>query len=592
MLRLAWGTETTSARGAPPLARVSVAGACLLLATALAARARAQDAVALDRFSPTPAGDALFAAPDPTVTGHLAPNVGLVLAFADSPLVLVGSGPEGRTEVGKIVSHQLLAHALGSIACFDQVLVDLDVPLVVSQGGDSPATLDRGYASPRGAAWADIPAGLRWQVLRQRGVLPALAVTSRVVVPTGGPYAGAGVARYGFGLVVGADHGDTAWRASLERRRGDDDATLAIGGSDVALTGGVAWRSARIQLGAELLGATVTNQRQRAFGEASTNLEALFSVRYRWPRLTVGTALGPGLAPGLGTPSYRLVAGVTYALVGPPPPHHGGVRPGPRRTGDPARGPWWPTPDLAPQPDLSDRDGDGVPDEADRCPTIVGTGDGKRAGCPRDEDADGVSDALDRCPQAAGVPGPPERHGCPADTDGDGIDDADDPCPEEAAGPAPSERGCPAGLRRVGLKLIVSEEVRFDSGSARLVDANDGTLKLVAAYLAAHPEIARLAIDGHTDDAGREGANLELSRGRAVAVMRALLALGVDERRLEVRAFGSRQPVATNATAAGRAENRRVEFTVLATTEDGERGWREGPNADHPPEPVPPAAHP
>ena len=92
-----------------------------------------------------------------------------------------------------------------------------------------------------------------------------------------------------------------------------------------------------------------------------------------------------------------------------------------------------------------------------------------------------------------------------------------------------------------------------------------------------HPEIARVAVDGHTDSVGTARANLALSRRRAIAVMRWLVAHGVDERRLEARGFGPRRPIADNKTAEGRAKNRRVEFQILKRTDKGEAGWKDGP---------------
>jgi outer membrane protein OmpA-like peptidoglycan-associated protein len=91
-----------------------------------------------------------------------------------------------------------------------------------------------------------------------------------------------------------------------------------------------------------------------------------------------------------------------------------------------------------------------------------------------------------------------------------------------------------------------------------------------------HPEIARVAIDGHTDDQGNAQANLELSRRRAVSVLRWMSERGVDARRLEARGFGPKRPVADNKTEAGRAKNRRVEFQILRRTPRGEAGWQEG----------------
>jgi outer membrane protein OmpA-like peptidoglycan-associated protein len=91
-----------------------------------------------------------------------------------------------------------------------------------------------------------------------------------------------------------------------------------------------------------------------------------------------------------------------------------------------------------------------------------------------------------------------------------------------------------------------------------------------------HPEIARIAVDGHTDNVGQDKANLALSRRRAIAVVRWLVEHGIDERRLEARGFGQRRPIADTKTAEGLSKNRRVEFQILKKTELGERGWKDG----------------
>jgi OmpA-OmpF porin, OOP family len=93
-------------------------------------------------------------------------------------------------------------------------------------------------------------------------------------------------------------------------------------------------------------------------------------------------------------------------------------------------------------PVIRDTDGDGVPDQFDRCPdTRLGVPvDG--FGCPLDSDNDGVPDFLDRCPQTPlGVE--VDQHGCPDDTDGDGVPDYLDKCPDTPAGAPVGRDGCP-----------------------------------------------------------------------------------------------------------------------------------------------------
>lgn len=85
----------------------------------------------------------------------------------------------------------------------------------------------------------------------------------------------------------------------------------------------------------------------------------------------------------------------------------------------------------------------------------------------------------------------------------------------------------------------------------------------VAQVLSAHPEIKRVNIEGHTDNVGDAAKNKDLSDRRAKAVVKYLASKGVDAARLNGVGFGAERPVADNATDAGRANNRRVDFVIV-----------------------------
>ncbi len=80
--------------------------------------------------------------------------------------------------------------------------------------------------------------------------------------------------------------------------------------------------------------------------------------------------------------------------------------------------------------------------------------------------------------------------------------------------------------------------------------------------LATRPDITRLRIEGHTDSAGAETENLELSERRAGAVVQVLMRYGVPLKRLHAVGYGEARPIESNRTADGRARNHRVELVV------------------------------
>jgi outer membrane protein OmpA-like peptidoglycan-associated protein len=102
---------------------------------------------------------------------------------------------------------------------------------------------------------------------------------------------------------------------------------------------------------------------------------------------------------------------------------------------------------------------------------------------------------------------------------------------------------------------------QFDSGKATLRPDGKKRLDHVVQQMRNDPSL-RVSVDGYTDAVGSENYNQRLSMRRAEAVKRYLVANGVDESRIGVRALGESNPVGDNSTAEGRAENRRVEIVA------------------------------
>jgi outer membrane protein OmpA-like peptidoglycan-associated protein/opacity protein-like surface antigen len=209
------------------------------------------------------------------------------------------------------------------------------------------------------------------------------------------------------------------------------------------------------------------------------------------------------------TDDYEITAGLTYRFGGDKPI----VRIAP-----------------PPPPVVGDRDGDGIPDNLDKCPDEPEDKDGFQDadGCPDpDNDNDGIPDTMDKCPND------PETK--------NGFQDADG-CPDEVI----------RELAGIGFEL---DSAKIDAASAPILEA---AFKILSEY----PQLS-VEISGHTSSEGLAARNLDLSLRRAEAVKAWLIKRGIAEPRLLTVGHGSDKPIADNATEDGRRKNRRIEFRIL-----------------------------
>ncbi|OQA44086.1 MAG: Outer membrane porin F precursor [Spirochaetes bacterium ADurb.Bin315] len=208
---------------------------------------------------------------------------------------------------------------------------------------------------------------------------------------------------------------------------------------------------------------------------------------------------------------------------------------------------------AAPAPVVLDTDGDGVPNDRDKC---LDTPAGVKVdldGCPLDMDGDRVPDYLDKCPDTPrGVK--VDANGCPLDTDGDGVYDYLDKCPGTKRGVKVDANGCPpmaearvapkaatAIEKQIVEKGRVTLNVQFDTNKAVVKPAYEKDIRELADAMTAHPEL-KIMIEGHTDSVGADKYNMNLSQKR--------------------KGFGETKPIADNKTKAGRQQNRRVEASA------------------------------
>ncbi|MGN0001889.1 MAG: OmpA family protein [Sphingobacterium composti] len=160
------------------------------------------------------------------------------------------------------------------------------------------------------------------------------------------------------------------------------------------------------------------------------------------------------------------------------------------------------------------------------------------------------------------------------DDDGDGVPNKFDKCPGTPSGVQVDGAGCPITVKnetKVIEKIVVTEEdkkvvdeaiknLEFETGKSTIRSTSYSSLDRVAAILIEKNFSLKLA--GHTDNTGSLQTNLRLSKERAEAVKAYLVSKGANASRIEATGYGPNQPIASNSTAEGRQQNRRVEFTL------------------------------
>lgn len=176
---------------------------------------------------------------------------------------------------------------------------------------------------------------------------------------------------------------------------------------------------------------------------------------------------------------------------------------------------------------------------------------------PVDSDGDGVDDDLDRCPRTpAGVD--VDSRGCPLDSDRDGVADHLDQCAGTPMGVKVDETGCPIKDEVV----LTINRLGFAFDSAELDRSSKAALDRAVEVIKSHSESVNLGVVGHTDSRGSDAYNQKLSERRAAAVVDYLVSKGISRSSLSASGKGESEPVASNDTEDGRAQNRRVELVV------------------------------
>ncbi|MBK8480761.1 MAG: hypothetical protein IPL40_06260 [Proteobacteria bacterium] len=364
------------------------------------------------RLRPPAAALGFFSTETATTLPHLSPSAGVFLHY-DQRLLQVVDRVNGAHRYDE-VKYQLNAELLLALGLWQRLELGLALPVVLAQDGGSRGAIF-GTRPALSAGSGDLRLILKGRLLAQGPWLAGLGLA--VDLPTGSsadfrgdegvtvePRAILGVdwSRFGAALNVGVrlrpDY-QLAFAGDAQRATVGDEAWLSVGLRTRL------WERRLDALidGQGFLGLASRGERQRG-GELLVGLRGLLP----WG-LSASVGGGPGFGGGLGTPAFRVLAGLHY--------QHGE---NPLRRADP----------------VADRDHDGIADELDACPDEAEDRDGfdDADGCPDpDNDNDGVLDSDDRCPNVAEDKDYFEDDdGCPdLDNDRDGIPDARDSCPDE-----------------------------------------------------------------------------------------------------------------------------------------------------------------
>jgi outer membrane protein OmpA-like peptidoglycan-associated protein len=568
----------------------------LVLGAAPAATVEAQG-FQLDQFRAAETSNDGFAISSPNDLGHLDFGARLSLDYGLNPLVYEARVGDSGTERYPVVEHQLSANVGLSLGLFDRVVIYAGLPgTLFSQGSDMAPLLNRADGTQVGDPYL----GARVRLFGERTDVFALGLQLGLTFPLAEAtspsqtYTGERSVTFVPRLMGELRVADNRLRIGLNVgarvRESSDLLSLRVGHE---LTYGLGITGVLVpdvlDLLVEAYGATgfeSINGNGGFAGRDSSPLEVIGGLRvHPICEMEIGLAGGTGITRGYGSPDFRGVFTIGYA-------HDPHCRPAPV---------------VEEPPPVLDTDGDGLLDPDDQCPNEPEDRDSfeDENGCPDpdndqdgvldvndgapmdpedrddfedtdgvpdpDNDQDGIPDGSDRCPIVAeDRDGFEDEDGCPEnDNDQDTVIDPHDNCP--LAPGLPENNGCPRTIRldtETGT-IVILQLVEFATNRDVILDRSFPILEEVRAVLAANPQLSRVRIEGHTDDRGRDAANLDLSRRRAASVMRWLVEHGIAAERFEAWGCGELHPAETNTTADGRQRNRRVEFHILVPAPAG-----------------------
>ncbi len=541
----------------------------------------------LDQFRPAEVANDGFAISRPNDLGHLNFGAQLVLDYAHNPFVYEERLGDQSTQSHPIVQNQMVGTLGLSFGLVDRVVIYGGLPVSLWNEGTGGV----GFPAADGTQIGDPYLGARVRLFGEATETFSLALQGTLTAP--------------LSNLVSPSEAFTGEQTFAFLPRLSGELRLVDGRLRVGMNLGARFRQQsqilNLTVGQELtygLGVTgvvlpnVLDLTIEAFG--ATNFDHFFAREWTPFELlggarvhpicdlTIGLAVGGGLTRGYGSPNFRGVLSVGWA-------YDAGCH-----------APVAAVEQVPPAP--GDADGDGILDDVDACPSEPEDVDTYQDadGCPDpDNDGDGVLDVSDGAPMEPedpdgfedpdGVPDPDnDQDGVPDVSDGapldpedrdgfqdqDGVPDPDndqdtvpdttDECP--TAPGTPEANGCPRSVRldeETG-QIIILQRVEFATNRDVILERSFPILQEVFAVMQANPQLTLVRVEGHTDDRGRDDRNMDLSRRRAISVIRWLIEHGVAASRLTGLGCGETHPIDSNSTTDGRQANRRVEFHIIA----------------------------
>jgi OOP family OmpA-OmpF porin len=597
------------AKGLPVPAKTNAGrlSACALLLIALPSTAAQADKggdMELQSFQPALDSKGMVTLDRSQVLGHLEPSFGLVTNWAAGLLQLEGQG--NSYDVEHILSPTLVG-ALGLRPFGLNLQLALSLPFRVVSGDRGPddnggtaddPNDDKNY-SFEGQGLGNIDTQLKWRVLNTSHSPVGLALIAGVELPT----------TSADESWLGADTTTPHLRVALDRRQGSfgmalnlgmrlplsesefvDDTPPVIDGISGPMTGERIASGISFPFGVGISYELVPQQFDlvgEVFGQYAPNadnyqpLEALAGAKFYLAQNSfLSFGAGRGLLPGkAGSPDWRGYLGIVF------------------------------------EPNVGDRDRDGLKDDVDMCPDSPEDYDDFQDtdGCPElDNDLDLILDVEDQCPNTPedrdGIddddgcpeteamdrdgdrilddedecPDDPEDYdqfqdsdGCPDyDNDGDRILDVDDECPRIDGEPAhetmetyntvDDEDGCPdrGPVSVTNGQIVTLSKIHFEYNSDVIKDQSFDILHAIAMTIDTNPGIELVEVQGHTDERGSRMYNQDLSQRRAESVVRFLVKDGIARKRLEPIGYGEDEPKMQGHDEQSWAANRRVQFMI------------------------------